>query len=352
MDLTVVGSINTDLICYSGRFPLPGETIEGTKFAIGYGGKGANQCVAARKLGAAVSLVSRVGDDAFGRSYLEYLNRIGVETETVPLSTTAASGVAVITVEQTFGNNHIIIVPGANNEISIDDFDEAVKKGLVSQKVMVCQFEANAAATLHAMEWANAHDVLTILDPAPAPSSDSAFAPLLPRFLAASSIVCPNETEAAAITGIPIPEVELEQIPQASIPWLLDLWKRGVKYPLVTLGLNGVIALLPRSEGNLVTAVDVRVLHCDHLPADKAIFHLRAPVLSKPLDTTGAGDCFTGSLAFYMSKHPCLKMVEKIRRSVWISSQSVLRMGTQSSFYSRDELPASLFDDDGEFRWP
>ncbi|KAL7062603.1 hypothetical protein AAHC03_0942 [Spirometra sp. Aus1] len=298
------------------------------------------------------SSISCFSDDAFGRSYLEYLNRIGVETETVPLSTTAASGVAVITVEQTFGNNHIIIVPGANNEISIDDFDEAVKRGLVSQKVMVCQFEANAAATLHAMEWANAHGVLTILDPAPAPSSDSAFAPLLPRFLAASSIVCPNETEAAAITGIPIPEVELEQIPQASIPWLLDLWKRGVKYPLVTLGLNGVIALLPRSEGNLVTAVDVRVLHCDHLPADKAIFHLRAPVLSKPLDTTGAGDCFTGALAFYMSKHPCLKMVEKIRRSVWISSQSVLRMGTQSSFYSRDELPPSLFDDDGEFRWP
>uniref|UniRef100_A0A0V0J7A5 Ribokinase n=1 Tax=Schistocephalus solidus TaxID=70667 RepID=A0A0V0J7A5_SCHSO len=131
MDLTVVGSINTDLICYSGRFPLPGETIEGTKFAVGYGGKGANQCVAARKLGAAVSLVSRVGDDAFGRNYLEYLNRIGVETGTVPLSTTAASGVAIITVEQTFGNNHIIIVPGANNEISVEDVDEAVKKGLM-----------------------------------------------------------------------------------------------------------------------------------------------------------------------------------------------------------------------------
>ncbi|VDN09324.1 unnamed protein product [Dibothriocephalus latus] len=384
MDLTVVGSINTDLICYSSRFPLPGETIEGTKFSVGFGGKGANQCVAARKLGAAVSLVSRVGDDAFGRNYLEYLKRIGVETGTIPVSTTAASGVAIITVEQTFGNNQIIIVPGANNEISIEDVDEAIKKELVSKKVMVCQFEAcvtfpicvacshvaivtnfivilvlcpiifkaNATATLHAMEWAKAHDVLTILDPAPAPNPHSDFAPLLPRFLAASSIVCPNETEAAALTGIPRWEVQPDQIPEASIPWLLALWKRSVKYPLVTLGLSGVIALLPRSESDLITAMDVRVLHCDQLPDDKAIFHLRAPVHAKALDTTGAGDCFTGALAFYISKYPGLKMVEKIRRSVWIASQSVLRMGTQASFYSRDELHPSLFDDKKEFTWP
>uniref|UniRef100_A0A0X3PFG6 Ribokinase n=1 Tax=Schistocephalus solidus TaxID=70667 RepID=A0A0X3PFG6_SCHSO len=146
--------------------------------------------------------------------------------------------------------------------------------------------KANADATLHAMEWAKAHDVLTILDPAPAPSSHSAFAPLLPRFLAASSIVCPNETEAAVLTGIPRWEVQPDQIPEASIPWLLDLWKRGVKYPLVTLGMSGVIALLPRSESTLITAVDVRVLHCDQLPDDKAIFHLRAPVHAKAMDTT------------------------------------------------------------------
>ncbi|VDM01425.1 unnamed protein product [Schistocephalus solidus] len=368
MDLTVVGSINTDLIwlvlffdtlrisSYSGRFPLPGETIEGTKFAVGYGGKGANQCVAARKLGAAVSLVSRVIilSSSIPGGYVFF-------SGTVPLSTTAASGVAIITVEQTFGNNHIIIVPGANNEISVEDVDEAVKKGnlvfldcFLAVIMMFCiiNCKANADATLHAMEWAKAHDVLTILDPAPAPSSHSAFAPLLPRFLAASSIVCPNETEAAVLTGIPRWEVQPDQIPEASIPWLLDLWKRGVKYPLVTLGMSGVIALLPRSESTLITAVDVRVLHCDQLPDDKAIFHLRAPVHAKAMDTTGAGDCFTGTLAFYISKYPSLKMVEKIRRSVWIASQSVLRMGTQASFHSREELLPSLFDEKKEFMWP
>ncbi|VDM32125.1 unnamed protein product [Hydatigera taeniaeformis] len=354
MEVTVVGSINTDLMCYTDKFPLPGETIVGAKFATGFGGKGANQCVAARKLGAKASLISRVGDDYFGKDYIEYLKTIGVETGTIRVSHTADSGVAVITVEQNHGNNTIVIIPGANEEISINDIEEAHKKGLIGEKVMECQFESNAEATLYALEKAKEHGVITILDPAPAPNPGSPFLPLLKRFMEASTMVCPNETEAAVLTGIPVPDFagkEPIQIAESALEWLLHLREAGVTYPLVTLGVNGVVGLLPRCEGEATRANDVTMLKSDLITGDNAIFHIRCPIYTKVVDTTGAGDCFAGSLAFYMARYPEITIVEKLRRSVWIASQSVLRHGTQASFYERHELPRELFES-AEFRWP
>ncbi|EUB63481.1 Ribokinase [Echinococcus granulosus] len=354
MEVTIVGSINTDLMCYTDKFPIPGETIVGAKFAIGFGGKGANQCVAARKLGAKTSLVSRVGDDYFGRDYIEYLKRVGVETDTIKISHTANSGVAVITVERDYGNNNIVVIPGANEEISVDDVEEAHSKGLVSKKVMGCQFESNAEATLYALEQAKKRGLVTILDPAPAPNPGSPFLPLLKRFMEASTMVCPNETEAAVLTGIPVPDFVGKssfQIAESALEWLLHLEEAGVTYPLVTLGANGVVGLLPKCEGDSTRADDVTMLKSDLITSDKAIFHIRCPVYSKVVDTTAAGDCFAGSLAFYMARYPEITIVEKLRRSVWIASQSVLRHGTQASFYERHELPDELFES-AEFRWP
>nr|CDS32989.1 ribokinase [Hymenolepis microstoma] len=354
MDVTIVGSMNTDLMCYTEKFPLPGETIKGTKFATGFGGKGANQCVAARKLGAITSLVSRVGDDYFGKDYVAYLQRIGVETGAIRVSQTADSGVAIITVEHNHGNNNIVIIPGANEEISITDVEEAKHKGLISDKVIECQFESNAEATLYALEQAKRSGLITILDPAPAPNIGSPFLPLLKRFMQASTMVCPNETEAAAITGIPVPDFKGKnsiQIAESALGWLLKLQEDGVTYPLVTLGGNGVVGLLPKCEGDSTNADDVTMLKSDLITSDRVIFHIRCPIYSKVVDTTGAGDCFAGSLAFYMARYPNITIVEKLRRSVWIASQSVLRHGTQASFHGRNELPKELFEPN-EFHWP
>ncbi|KAL5969627.1 Ribokinase [Taenia solium] len=354
MEVTIVGSINTDLMCYTDRFPLPGETIAGAKFATGFGGKGANQCVAARKLGAKTSLVSRVGDDYFGKEYIDYLKRVGVETDTIKVSHTADSGVAVITVEQSNGNNNIVIIPGANEEISINDIEEANRKGLLGEKVMECQFESNAEATLYALEQAKKRGIITILDPAPAPNPGSPFIPLMKRFMKASTMICPNETEAAVLTGISFPDFAGKnpaQIAESALAWLLHLQEAGVTYPLVTLGANGVVGLLPKCEGDSTSADDVTILKSDLIPDDKAIFHIRCPVYTKVVDTTGAGDCFAGSLAFYMARYPEITIVEKLRRSVWIASQSVLRHGTQASFCEYHELPNELFGN-AEFRWP
>ncbi|KAM7541327.1 hypothetical protein Aperf_G00000036169 [Anoplocephala perfoliata] len=354
MEVTIVGSMNTDLICYTEKFPLPGETIKGTKFAIGFGGKGANQCVAAQKLGAKTSLISRVGDDYFGKDFVEHLKHVGVETGGIRVSQTANSGVAVITVEHAHGNNNIVIIPGANEEISINDVEEAYSKGLVSDKVVECQFEANAESTLYALEKARRSGAITILNPAPAPIIKSPFLPLMKRFLAASTIVCPNETEAATITGSAVPDFEGKdpiQIVDATLPWLLQLHEDGVTYPLVTLGAHGIVALLPEHEIESTNMEDVTILKSNLLGSDYAIFHIQCPTLKEVVDTTGAGDCFVGSLAFYMARHPELTIVERLRRSVWIASQSVLRRGTQASFFERHELPKELFESK-EFNWP
>ncbi|VDD75741.1 unnamed protein product [Mesocestoides corti] len=342
------------LSSYTGKFPAPGETIVGEKFLTGYGGKGANQCFAAQILGARTSIISRVGDDYFGKDYVNYLKKVGVETETIKVSNTAHSGVAVITVERNHGDNNIVIIPGANLEISIGDVKEAKRKGLLGEKVMACQFEANPEATLYAMEQAKALGLITILDPSPAPIPGSPFLPLLRRFLVASTIVCPNETEAAVLTGIPAPDFEGKcplEIAETALPWLLHILKAGVLYPLITLGAKGVVGLLPKSEGESTRATDVTLFQSDMVGSSKAIFHIRCPSHTGIVDTTGAGDCFAGSLAFYMARYPGLTIVEKLRRSVWIASRSVLKHGTQISFCGRHELPQELFDD-AEFTWP
>ena len=167
-------------------------------------------------------------------------------------------------------------------------------------------------------------------------------------------MVCPNETEAAVLTGIPVPDFVGKnpiQIAESALSWLLRLHGAGVTYPLVTLGANGVVGLLPRYEGESTRAIDVTMLKSDLISNDKAVFHIRCPVYPKVVDTTGAGDCFAGSLAFYMARFPELTIVEKLRRSSWIASQSVLRHGTQASFSERHELPSELFES-AEFCWP
>eukprot|EP00041_Stephanoeca_diplocostata_P024372 m.616180 g.616180 ORF g.616180 m.616180 type:complete len:234 (+) comp22513_c1_seq2:153-854(+) len=175
-DVVVVGSANTDLISYVPRRPVGGETITGTAFETGFGGKGSNQCVMAAKLGSRTAMVAKLGDDSFGRDTLENYKTNGVNTDSVFITSEAATGVAPIAVDAT-GENSIIVVPGANNLLSVADV-ESVRDAITAARVVVCQHEIPLESTLAALQIAkDAGNVVSIFNPAPAqpPLPDAAF---------------------------------------------------------------------------------------------------------------------------------------------------------------------------------
>eukprot|EP00041_Stephanoeca_diplocostata_P024371 m.616305 g.616305 ORF g.616305 m.616305 type:complete len:247 (+) comp22513_c1_seq11:153-893(+) len=196
-DVVVVGSANTDLISYVPRRPVGGETITGTAFETGFGGKGSNQCVMAAKLGSRTAMVAKLGDDSFGRDTLENYKTNGVNTDSVFITSEAATGVAPIAVDAT-GENSIIVVPGANNLLSVADV-ESVRDAITAARVVVCQHEIPLESTLAALQIAkDAGNVVSIFNPAPAqpPLPDAAFT--LP------DIFCVNETEAQLFSDVTI----------------------------------------------------------------------------------------------------------------------------------------------------
>lgn len=306
MDVTVVGSCNTDLISYVSRLPKPGETIQGSRFSVGFGGKGANQCVTAARLKAKTAMISKVGKDLFGDNTIQNFKDNGINTDYVFSTDKAMTGAAPICVDET-GQNSIVIVPGANLLLSEQDLMSA--ESLVSSsKVVVCQLEISIGMSLLALKMAKKHNIKTIFNPAPAvPELD-------PEFYKVSDIFCPNETEAEILTGCPVKSAEDAKVAAA------ELLKRGCGNVVVTLGEMG--ALLAQSTGETTL-----------IPAPKV----------KATDSTGAGDSFIGSLAFYISTRPELSLEESVRRAVQIASVSVQKPGTQTSYPLRDELPQELF---------
>nr|CDS33398.1 ribokinase [Hymenolepis microstoma] len=355
MDITIVGDIMNDLFTYSTELPVVGETIVGDIFQSCLGGTGANQAVAASKLGAKVSLIATVGADPFGSYCIESLNKAGICTSAISQSTNRKTGVGMIMVNSRTGENQIVAVLGANDEVAISDVDHAVQSGKFSRKLFSCQFESNAETSLYALEKAHSEGVLTLLDPAPGPTPDSPFYHLLPRFLAAATVASPNELEASALTGEAIPcfgmNATSDEILEGTRGALVALRKFGVKYPIITLADKGAASILPASEVHHPLPLDICVAK-KRSSQDAVLMHIKAPSVKNVIDSTGAGDCFTGSLAFYMSRYPHLSMMEKIRRAVWIAAQSVKRCGTQSSYPNRDELPNSIFHEKEEFQWP
>ncbi|XP_048452489.1 ribokinase isoform X5 [Rhincodon typus] len=188
-DVVVVGSCMTDLVSFTPRLPKAGETIHGHKFFIGFGGKGANQCIQAARLGAKAAMVSKVGKDSFGDNYIENFKSNGVSTEYVGQTDEASTGVAPITVNDE-GQNAIIIVAGANLLLNSEDLEKA-SEVIRCAKVVVCQLEIRAAVTLEALKIAHKSGVKTIFNPAPA------VADLDPEFYKESDVFCCNETEGA-----------------------------------------------------------------------------------------------------------------------------------------------------------
>ncbi|NWW74145.1 RBSK Ribokinase, partial [Climacteris rufus] len=289
------------------RLPKAGETILGHKFFIGFGGKGANQCVQSARLGAKTLLICKVGKDSFGNDYVDNLKKNGISTAFVGQTTDAATGTASIIVNSE-GQNVIVIVPGANLLLNFEDLKRA-SDVICKAKVVVCQLEISPAVSLEALKMARANGVKTLFNPAPA------LADLDPQFYAYSDIFCCNETEAEILTGIPVGNPEdAEKVGRM-------LLERGCKLIIVTLG----------AEGCMMISVDEPIPK--HVPAGKV----------RAVDTTGAGDSFVGALAFYLAYYPKLSMEEMIRKSNCVASVSVQASGTQSSYPYRKDLPQDLF---------
>jgi ribokinase len=302
--VAVVGSANVDLTAFSDRFPNPGETIFGTHFDLGWGGKGANQAVAARLCGAEVDMVARVGGDLFGEATVQNFKRHGIGTEHVRIVDGVPSGVAPIFVDAS-GQNRIIVVKGANDRLTPADVDLALPV-LRRADCIILQLEIPIETVYHTIGIARQLGTSCLLNPAPAQPLDLAI-------VAAADYLIPNESEAEAITGRPVPSVD------AARACARQLVGDGIKRVIITLGEKG--ALLATGEvSELVPGCRV-----------------------KTCDTTGAGDAFIGSFAVFLAEG--LDERDAIARANLYAALSTTAVGTQKSFVSR-----SRFDDEWRAR--
>jgi ribokinase len=287
------------MITYAQRLPGPGETLVAPRFALGVGGKGANQAVMAARLGAAVAFVAAVGDDPFGQMTLERLAEEGIDSRHVATIPGESSGVAPIWVEPD-GTNRILIVPGANARLDSALAAEAVANAN-RVDVVVGQLEVPQAATLAAFRAARQRGAPTVLNPAPAE-------PLSAELLAVTDWLVPNEHEAAALAA----SVDLAiAVADVAVPAVFDRLQRAFGCGLVvTLGAAGAIG----SDGRQIVAVPA--------PSVEAI------------DTTGAGDAFVGTFAVGIAAGTPLEVALEVATAC--ASDSVTRPGTQASFPSRE----------------
>jgi ribokinase len=302
--VAVVGAANIDLISYVPRLPRVGETLHGTAFHMGYGGKGANQAVMAAKLGAAVTMVAKLGQDVFGERTLANFREWNVDTEHVFLTEEAPSGVAPIAVDP-HGRNAIIIVTGANDLLDSADVERA-RPAIARAAVVVCQLEIPVETTLAALRAGREEGATTICNPAPARTD------LPDELYRLSDVLCPNESEAELLVGRPV-STETDARTAAA-----ELLAREARAVVLTLGERGCLVATP-SEEALV-------------PGERV----------EAVDTTGAGDAFVGSLAFFLAKGRSL--VDAAQRANRIAALSVQRRGTQTSFPTPDLVPGGILD--------
>ena len=308
-EICVLGASNIDLITYVKHMPSIGETLHGTRFQMGYGGKGANQAVMSAKLGAHVSLITKLGKDLFGENSLNNLQMVGVNTTHVFFSEEAFTGVAPIFVDNE-GNNLIVIVTGANDEITEEEI--LVAKNVISgSKILVCQLEIPLTLSLFALQMAKDAGVYTILNPAPAKAE------LPDELYACTDLICPYVHEAELLTDI---KVQTFDHAEKAARLLVD---RGAGSALITMGERG--------------AFYYSLTDCFYQPANSV----------SAIDTTGAGDAFVGSLAYFLCNG--MTMVEAVKRSNFVASISVQHTGTQSSFPNRIDLPKDMFEKTDEY---
>ena len=298
--VTVMGSFVADLAFRTGRIPAWGETLMGQSFKLGTGGKGSNQAVAAARAGGRVSFISKLGQDPFGEMARNLYKTEGIDTRFL-FTTASATGAATIIIDAEKGENAIIVVPGACFELTAAEVDQA-RALIAASSVFVAQLELSLAVVEHGLALAHSLGVPTILNPAPA-------APLPESIYQFIVYITPNETEAAALTGVPV--ITVADAEKAADAFLA----RGVPNAIITLGAQGAIVKNGRVK--------------EHVPAVNA-----GPVV----ETTGAGDAFNGGFAVALSEG--MDLVEAVRFGCVTAGISITRPGTAPSMPTRAEIDA------------
>lgn len=295
--VVVIGSYNTDLTIKTARIPRPGETVIGGVFSEGGGGKGANQAVAAARAGANVSFVARVGSDVLGKKGVQSLTDEGIDTKNIFIDKQVPTGVAFIVVDDK-GENSIVVASGANALLSRNDIDK-VHDEIISADVLLLQLESPIDSIYEAIKIAHQNGTKVILNPAPARQLDK-------NLLKEIDIITPNKVEVEMITGVKINDEE-------SLSLAVDKFVEiGIDNVLITLGSQGIFAGLPG---------------CMQLiPAYKV----------KAIDSTGAGDVFSGALAAFIAEG--MNIDAAARMAIASASISVTRMGALNSAPKRDEI--------------
>lgn len=299
--IAVVGSINMDMVVRTPRMPLPGETVKGYDFHVIPGGKGANQAVAAARLGADVMMIGRVGDDDFGHRQQHCLKQDSIDLSFLTVDPKYATGIAVITLDES-GQNSIIISPEANGAVSAEQID-AAQTAIQRADMLLCQLEIPMEAVSRAIDIAHEHGVPVVLNPAPA-------ARLEPSLLKKVTYLIPNETEASLLTGIEINNIDSAKKAAGQLQEL------GIAAVLVTLGENGVV-LAQNGEYRHEPAISV-----------------------KAVDTTAAGDVFVGGFAVALKEGK--SVLEAVQFATHAAALSVTKLGAQSSIPTCSEVEQFL----------
>lgn len=298
MEIAVIGSNMVDLITYIDDMPKMGETLEAPNFRMGCGGKGANQAIAAAKLGANVMMMTKVGDDAFAENTIRNFQQYGVNTDYVEKVPGVSSGVAPIFVDKS-SQNRILIIKGANSHLKPSDIDNA-RERLKNCKLFILQLEIPLETVYYAIDFANENNIPVILNPAPASKE------LDINYACKCDFFMPNETELEILTGLPVEN--MEQIRTAAN----TLLSKGLKNLIVTLGEKGSVWL----HGSEITYIE--------------------PYKVNAVDTSGAGDAFIGCFAYYYVKSQ--DVVESMKMASLFSAYSVTGQGTQSSYPTKAQF--------------
>ena len=292
----VLGSINMDLVASVDRFPKPGETRTGSGFGTYPGGKGANQAVALARLGAAVRMAGKIGDDVFGGSYSKTFDGEGIDTADVEVVPGTSTGVAVIEVDAS-GENHIVIVPGANGLVDRAYVDAHTER-IAEAGIVLFQLETPFDTVSYAAEQVRSHGGITILDPAPAPPEG-----LSRKMLETATYLTPNEGEAKTLTGIEVTDTESAGSAAAK------LRQQGAHTIIIKAGAHG--AYIADEAGTR------------HVPG------FRVDVA----DTTAAGDAFNAGLAYALGEG--YRLDKAVRFANAVGAVSCTGLGAQSAMPSR-----------------
>ena len=296
--IVVIGSINTDMVVRSSQLPYPGQTLMGHSFQTTGGGKGANQAVAAARLGAEVSLIARIGDDAFGKISIENFKKEKINIENIYTDNDAPSGVAFIVVDDK-GENIIVVAPGANatlNEKDIRDAEDVIKKA----DIILFQLEIPMSTVAEGIKLAKKHNRMVMLNPAPAAS--------IPKeILQSVDIITPNQTETLVLTGIAVNDAITAQH-ACNV-----LHEMGILTVIVTMGEQGAYISSDNYHG-LIPGFTAGVV----------------------VDTVAAGDTFCGGLAIALAEGKSLKDAVQFANAA--AALSVTKVGAQASIPIRTEV--------------